>query len=155
MKSNIVKYLTKLPKDLAFGSSITGSPPAESAKNPTNLAKGAFVGRGNACCLYLDVDPLWLLVDFGEPRSFDTISIEILTHHTYVIETQPGDIWYSNSSTTTDGDFTNFKKFGSFPLLSTSGQIEIIKRDEKVTARYVGFLANSGVSFHFCHLQIY
>ena len=149
---------TRLVKDLVFGSTIDGTkiyPPNQEKKNEQNFVKGLYLGHANYCCWYRTPSfPLWLLIDFEEPKEFDRVLIEGLTYCGTRDLPKAGDVWYSNSSTT-NGDFTNFNFFASFPDFTTSGQIAELKRDRKITARYVGIKLNSGNILFFCSIQIY
>ena len=149
---------TKSPKDLVFGSSIDGTKvyyPGLDARNERNLLKGFYLGQHDQCCYYQTVDkPLWLLIDFGRPKTFTTVTITTLGIYSTFHFPKAGDIWISNSSTTA-GDFSKFRRFSAFQDFTQSGQTMELKRKKPVTAQYVGIMLNSGEVLHICSVFVY
>ena len=152
---------TRLVKDLVFGSSLDGTKKwkdyaAHGGKNETNLARGLYVGTLDHCCFYLSRShPLWLLIDFGEPKAFDTVVLETLVHDVKALLPSAGDVWFGNSPPTTIGDFSNFNLFASFPKFKSGQMMELKRTDKKIKAQYVGIKLNKGHVFYFCSVQIY
>ena len=149
---------TKLVKDLVYGASIDGTKKFYAGnvnRNEQNLVKGIYLGKTIYCCWYqTNSFPLWILIGFEEPKAFDRVILETLVNDDSMFLPKAGDVWYSNSSTT-NGDFSHFKLFSSFPDFTTSGQIVELKRNRKISARYVGIKLNSGYIMYFCSIQIY
>ena len=149
---------TRMNKDFVFGSTITGlGPPLSPSRSVENLIKGYYNGN-HATCLhyYSSGNPKWILVDFGQPKTFTTVSItSIVTDNIgYILKT--GHIWISNS-TTVNGDFSTYKHFGSFPDFISGQTLDIKKQNgQKVTAQYVGIQQTTSThSMMICDLRIY
>ena len=138
--SDTLTCFTKLPKDLVFGSQISGTKVyavGGSGRNEMNLIKGLYVGRTDRCCIYeTSSQPLWLLVDFGSPRRFSSVAMTAATTSNLDYLIKAGDIWIGNSSVS-NGDFSGYRRFSSFPDFASSETKEI-KKTNSVTARFVG-----------------
>ena len=150
---------TKTPKDLVFGSIIDGtkifSNSANAIKNEQNLIKGFYMGKYKNCVYYLtNTDPLWVSVDFGKPRRFTTVAITTLFINDNLHKLKAGKIWIGNSSTS-NGDFSGFELFASYPDFTEPGQTMTFKKENSVTAQYVGIKQNSGVRFYLCYFLVY
>ena len=147
---------TRMQKDLVFGSSITGTGihhPGNEHKNEQNLIQGFYIGSYDQCCYFESDDPLWIQIDFGTPRTFQTVSMTTLTITGTVHLLRPGDIWIGNTSSSSPGDFSGFKHFASYSGF-VSFQTKAISNSHKVTSRYVGIKQNSHNIFYLCSLSI-
>ena len=123
-----------LIKDIVFGSKVTGSishlKPNYIRRNEQLLIKGVNMGNPNQCCYYFSTDNLsWLLFDFEEPKKISTVELIALNHNNKDFWLRTGDIWYGNSSTS-NGDFSNFKLFESFPDFNRGSRDQSIHKRE-------------------------
>ena len=150
------KCFTVLPKDLVFGSVIDGSKIYTwTARNEQNLIKGLYLGDLNQCCKFdVQDSPPWLVVDFGQPKTFQTVSLTSGRHsslNSYQIK--EGKIWIGNSSMS-DGDFSNFNLFATFPDFD-NGETKVFTSPVQINARYVGIKQNKVEGIFICYWEVY
>ena len=97
--------------------------------------------------------PLWILFNFGEPRTFSTLSMTTLNFLNQAYHLKAGDIWYGKTATP-DGDFSNFAHFASFDNFNNAEAKEITKQ-KPVKAQYLGIKQNNGIILYLCSISVY